>query len=518
MPPLGLASLAAALRANGHQPLLIDASSHRNTVNQVAKAITASHAQLVGVTMNASPYCHFGTQLAKKVKAQNENVIFVAGGHHATFLYHEVLRNGFDYAVIGEGEQTLAELVETIEHAKDPSDVKGLAFLKNGKPFKTAPRPSQQNLDSLPMPAFDLFDKETYTAPIFGENARFTTLETSRGCPYNCEFCSVTAMWGHCWRFKSVTRILKELEYVKTLGYNWIFIVDDNFMVPANISKRSLLFKEMQNRKLDSLNFLAQMRADMAARRPDLIRKAAQVGLRIVFIGVESGNDEILGAMSKGTCTATTAKGVRILHKNGILIHGGFIIGAPYETRKQIACTVKYADQLRALGLDSAQFSIYTPLPGTKAFFKALNNDKLLTHDWSLYDCLHPVLKTGLNPVWLYLKLSISELTFFLKKWFSDVTATKHEKLSRRYRKLVANASNFLLKNLLGYEKMLLMIPVDAARVWSKLRKPKKLNPEVVNEMLNEASNFEKLYAKHAAENLSSLIGDVHSEVYGKQV
>jgi anaerobic magnesium-protoporphyrin IX monomethyl ester cyclase len=290
-------------------------------------------------------------------------------------------------------------------------------------------------------------------------------------------------MWGHCWRFKSVTRILEELEYVKRLGYNWVFVVDDNFMVPANVNKRIMLFEEMRDRQLDSLSFIAQMRADMAARRPDLVRKAAQAGLRIVFIGVESGSDEVLGAMGKGTCTATTAKGVRVLHKNGILIHGGFIVGAPYETSKQTACTVKYADQLRALGLDSAQFSIYTPLPGTKAFFEALNGGKLLTHDWSLYDCLHPVLKTGLSPLWLYLKLGLLEFTFFFKKWISDVTATKHETLSRNYRELVKKASNFILKNLPGYEKALLTTPVEAAKFWLKLKKPKKLTPEILTEM-----------------------------------
>jgi anaerobic magnesium-protoporphyrin IX monomethyl ester cyclase len=236
------------------------------------------------------------------------------------------------------------------------------------------------------------------------------------------------------------------------------------------------------------LKFFGQFIGDMAARRPDLISKAAQAGLRIVFIGVESGSDKVLGKMGKGTCTATTAKGVKVLHKNGILIHGGFIVGAPYENRKQINCTVKYADQLRAIGLDSAQFSIYTPLPGTKVFFQALNDEKLLTHDWNLYDCLHPVLKTDMNPLWMYLRLSLSEVSFFLKKWFSDVTATEHETLSRSYRELVKNASNFIIRNLLGYEKVLLVLPLDAIRFWSKLRKPKKLSPEIVNELLNPAA------------------------------
>jgi anaerobic magnesium-protoporphyrin IX monomethyl ester cyclase len=505
MPPLGLASLAGAVRSRGHKVLLIDASSRGSSVDDVAEAVLSYGAQVVGVTMNASPYYDFGVELARKVKAEDENVVFVAGGHHATFLYSEVLRNGFDYSVIGEGEQTLVELVENLERKMDPQQVKGLAFLKNGSSFKTATRPPQHNLDLLPMPAFDLFDMELCAAPIFGEGSYFVTLETSRGCPYNCEFCSVTAMWGHCWRFKSVTRILEELEYVKRIGYNWVFVVDDNFMVPANVDKRSVLFEEMHERQLDSLSFIAQMRADMAARRPDLVEKASQAGLRIAFIGVESGSDEVLGAMAKGTCTATTAEGVRVLHKNGILIHGGFIVGAPYETRKQITCTVKYADQLRSLGLDSAQFSIYTPLPGTKAFYEALNDGKLLTHDWNLYDCLHPVLKTGLSPFWLYLKLTFSELTFFIKKWFSDVTATKHETISRNYREVAKNASSFILKNILGYEKTILMTPLEAVKFWLKLKQPKKMSPEVLTEMLSGTNNNSGLSRKTESSSLPTI-------------
>jgi anaerobic magnesium-protoporphyrin IX monomethyl ester cyclase len=139
MPPLGLASLAGAVRSRGHKVFLIDSSSRGNSVDDVAEAVVASRAQVVGVTMNASPYYDFGVQLAEKVKAAVEDVVFVAGGHHATFLYSEVLRNEFDYSVIGEGEQTLVELVETLEHGEDTHRVKGLALLKNGRSYKRLP-------------------------------------------------------------------------------------------------------------------------------------------------------------------------------------------------------------------------------------------------------------------------------------------------------------------------------------------------------------------------------------------
>lgn len=378
--------------------------------------------------------------------------------------------------VRGEGEETFVELVDALEHEREVPRVRGMVFIEDGKPFKTDARPPLQSLDSLPLPAYHLFKKGNYRADIFGEGSHLMTLETSRGCPYNCEFCSVTAMWGHCLRFKSVDRILEELELVKGLGYDWVFIVDDNFIVPVNIKEREMLFEKIAERDLDSLNWIAQLRADLAARNPGIISKAVKAGLRIAFIGMESGSDEVLKAMGKGTSTATATEGVRVLHKNGVLTHGGFVVGAPYESRQQVNRTVKYADQLRAAGLDSAQFSIYTPLPGTDIFRKALSNDMLLTFDWDLYDGLHPVLKTKLSPLWIYLKSNVSEYVFFLKKWISEVTVRKGNisEVNSKYSELVQNATRFLAKNLFRYVKGLIVLPMDALKLWAKLRKPKR--------------------------------------------
>lgn len=160
MPPLGLASLAGAVMSHGHEVTLVDAASQGLGIEEAAEIIEAWDAQLVAVTMNASPYYEFGARLAKKVKAEREDVVFVAGGHHATFLYPQVLRNGFDYAVLGEGEETFSELVDTLEHERKAPKVKGLAFIKDGKPFITDARPPMQSLDSLPMPAFHLLARQ----------------------------------------------------------------------------------------------------------------------------------------------------------------------------------------------------------------------------------------------------------------------------------------------------------------------------------------------------------------------
>ncbi|HMK93820.1 MAG TPA: radical SAM protein [Candidatus Limnocylindrales bacterium] len=487
MPPLGLASLAAAVMPNGHKTVLVDALAEGFDVDQTAEIIKSWAAQIVAVTINASPYYEFAANLAKKVKAENKNIVFVAGGHHATFVYSQVLASDFDYVVLGEGEQTFSELVNTLAQNKSVSQVKGLAFKGDGKIVQTTPRPLMENLDSLPVPAFDMFNKDRCKADVFGSGSHLITVETSRGCPYNCEFCSVTVMWGHCWRFKSVKRVLQELRLIKALGYNWVFIVDDNFMVPVNLKERELLFNELKNQG-DAFNFISQIRIDIAAHHPDIIKSAANSGLRIVFLGMESGNDDVLKSMRKGTNVATAMEGIKVLHENGILTHGGFIVGAPYENENQLNSTFEYADRLRMAGLDSIQFSIYTPLPGTKAFSKAVKDNSLVTLDWSMYDGLHPVMKSQRKPHWLYFKSNTAAAMFFLKKWISNKST---QPLGSDYANLVRNATRFISKNFMEYVKDLLVtLPLNSLRIWLIFRKAEAAVTKDALEILGQKNSL----------------------------
>jgi anaerobic magnesium-protoporphyrin IX monomethyl ester cyclase len=118
----------------------------------------------------------------------------------------------------------------------------------------------------------------------------------------------------------------------------------------------------------------------------------------------------------------------------------------------------------------------------------------LLTFDWDLYDCLHPVLKTKLSPLLIYLKSNVSEYVFFLKKWISSVTAGggNISEANSKYTELVQNASRFLAKNLFKYAKSLIVLPMHTLKLWAKLKKPKKLGQEILDEILNLTVNFER--------------------------
>jgi len=493
LPPLGLASLAGALRSSGkHEVFIIDASAKGLDADATAKMLEDLDADVVGVTMNASPYHKFGNKLAEAIKRRMRGTVLVAGGHHATFLYPQILREGFDFAVLGEGEETFTELINALECDGEVQDVKGIAYLEDGKIVRTEPRGYLKNLDDLPIPAFDLLEKELYRADILEPGSYVITAETSRGCPFKCEFCSVTAMWGHIWRFKSAERILTELEVIRNLGYRWVFIVDDNFIVHANLADRERLFREILHRRLN-LRFIAQMRADIIVKNPSIVKLASEAGLRLVFVGIESGSNDVLRKMKKGISTDISSKAVKILHQNGVLTHGGFIIGAPYENRKQIDETIRYAENLINEGLDSAQFSIYTPLPGSRSFYEALIEDKLITHNWELYNCLNPVLKTKLNPIWLFLKASMANYLFYLKKWIRTKLEGRVENPAvniEEYKALVNNASTFLAKKLLKHIRGFIMQPIKALKLWFQLKRAERLREELISEILQAIQNF----------------------------
>jgi len=252
-----------------------------------------------------------------------------------------MLNEGFDIVVLGEGDDTIMKLASALKEGnRDFSQIRGIVYRKEGKIFKTPPAPLISDLDSLPEPALELVKKENYPVKIFGDDQYVACLETARGCPYACDFCSVTPTWGNKWRNKSNNRILKEISKAKELGYNWIFFVDDIFIVWPNRSQRAALFRKMIETK-NTINFIAQMRADVTARNPELIKLASDAGLRIAFLGIESGSQEVLKKMHKGLAVSDSINAVKTLHENGVIVLVGLMIGAPYETIKDIRATVK---------------------------------------------------------------------------------------------------------------------------------------------------------------------------------
>ena len=447
--PLGLLALAGELRRIEDSTVkIIDMEGDNLTLDDAVKMAVDFDPDIVGITLHATAAHANAGYIARMIKKASPNTILVAGGHHATFLPKEILSAGFDISVLGEGDETMYEIGLAVRDRTPFDDIGGIVFRKGDKIVRTHARKLIADLDTLPMPPMELLDSSKYTFKVFGENEKVMCLETARGCPYACDFCSVTPTWGNKWRDKSNDRIIQEMRLAKSFGYNWIFFTDDIFVVYPNIKQRRLLFQRMIDENLD-MKWIVQMRADVTSKNPDVIAEASKAGMRISFLGVESGSEEILKKMHKGEFTPQSMEAIKILNKNGVITLVGMMIGAPYERYRDIISTVRFSRQLALAGADAIQFSIYTPLPGTRVFDDALRNNTLFTMDWDRFDILTPTMKTKVGPVADQIAQFYANYSFYIYKYIMG--KIKKVNMQEFKQKLVDNASRFILKMMPQY-------------------------------------------------------------------
>lgn len=408
-PPLGLAYVAAVLKQANHQVKIIDL----NVESVDYQTLPYSDFDLVGISVDTTRY-PVALKIAEAAKRQKRMV--VAGGQHVTFFDSEALFSGwFDFVVRGEGEYTMLDLVQHIEEGNSFQEVKGISFLSDGELIRTPSRPLIQDLDSLPYPARDLLPLQNYTVTLKG---RFMTPAlTSRGCPFNCDFCSASQFFGRKWRTRSIENVMEELELLyENYGYRAVAFFDDHFTLNPN---RMVEFCENILKNNWDLYWWAFSRVDSVVKNEELVELMAKAGLKQVFIGFESGNQEVLDNYGKDLSVDNAFKAVEILKKYKITVWASFIIGALNETKKTIKQTIKFANRLNP---EYIQFGILTPYPGTALFEKVKN--RLLTTNWSKFWAGDPVIKLDkLSPRELKKLFWRAHLSFYgrPKRLFSTV-------------------------------------------------------------------------------------------------
>jgi len=368
--PLGLAYLAAVLERDGHKVKVIDAAVLNLTDEQIASEVRQFDSHLIGIT-TLTPRYRIALSLAAKLKEELGLPILI-GGSHVTALPEETMRNKcFDFAAMGEGETTIADLVQAIENNQDISNVKGIVYRDRDKIVMTESRPLIDDLDTIPFPARDLLPPLGRYRPSPASCKRLpqATMMTSRGCPYRCAFCDRSVFGNHA-RTRTARNVVDEMELlIAKYGAREIRFWDDIF----NINQQRVIgiCEEVLSRKLD-VPWTCLARANhMNAQVLDAMAKA---GCWQVDYGIESGNQTILNGIMKGQTLDQVERVVKMTRKAGIGVRGFFMLALPGETESTMRDTIRFA---KRLDLTSAVFHVTTPFPGTDLFNIARESGEL---------------------------------------------------------------------------------------------------------------------------------------------
>ena len=325
-----------------------------------------------------TPTANRAFQIAERFRKRGVPVAI--GGPHSTFLPDEGLQHA-DYVIRGEGEETIVELLDHIENNRPLDQIKGLSFKNdNGEIVHNPARELLDDLCSSPVPDFSLVYR--------WDRSRVVPVATSRGCPFGCRFCSVIPMFGRKYRFKTIERVLEEIRSAQQKKAH-IFFIDDNFA--ANKQRTKELLRAIIENNI-RIEWSAQVRTD-AAKDPELLELMKKAGCFAVYIGFESINPATLSLYNKGQGIKDIEDSIRAVKKYSINIHGMFVLGSDTDDIETIKKTAKFANKL---DIDSIQFMVLTPLPGTPVFEDLRSSGRLIHTDWSKYDAHHAVFEPKL--------------------------------------------------------------------------------------------------------------------------
>lgn len=383
-PHIGLAYVVGYLRAKMYKVYVIDSVVERINISDIEERIKKIRPDYIGITATTMQISE-AHLVAKTVKEKiSTNLPILIGGYHATALPKETLEYSkyFDYVVYGEGEITTFELLKNIENETSLKNVKGIAYRDKSKIIVNKPRPRITNLDKLPFPALDLFPLGMYN-PCASTNKDVLELpiSTSRGCPYQCIFCSRPL--GNEVTSRSVDNIIRELKRdVYELGANQLLFTDETFTM--NKKRIHELCNEIIKEGLnENMKWNCETRVDLVDKK--LLEKMKEAGCKYIAYGIDSGNDELLKKLKKNTTTEQSRNAVKWAKEAGIKVFASCILGNPYETNETVEQTVKL---ILELDPDFAAFSLLTPFPGTETNRMAERGEgnlKIISKNWIDY-------------------------------------------------------------------------------------------------------------------------------------
>jgi len=411
---IGIAYIAAVLEREGYDVKIIDATVERLSHDALERIIKAFAPDVVGITSNvANASVAVETSIICRKAIPSARIIL--GGPWATINWKYLAKNGYaDVVVIGEGEETIAELMKALDGGGDAryQQIKGIAFkAQDGTLKKNTLRPFNEALDSLPFPAWHLFpDPRKYNFP-FRRTVAFPII-TSRGCPFNCNFCS-KFVHGFKIRYRSVESVIKEIRFLKEKFHaDELYIIDDNFTMDVNRASK-ILDRIIEEKFHMDITLSNGVRADTLT--PELLIKMRRAGVVDFAVGLESGNQQVLNKIGKSLSLKKVRAIVPTIHELGFTFKTFFMIGHPYDTASTMMDTIMLAIELNP---DVALFSKTTPWPGTRLYELVKNEGHFIRkknqiRSFNVYESQFKIFK--LTPRLVNKYFMLAYLSFYLR-------------------------------------------------------------------------------------------------------
>lgn len=494
-PPIGIMSLSSVLKQAGHECVMFD-QAHPDTPNEViVERINLEQPDLVGLSFLSTTSYPYAKMLARQIRISNRTVKLAFGGVFASLNAPLVKLQcpEVDFVCRGDGEQLVLDLLANLDN---PEAVSGLTWMKDERVVHNPNRTLERHLDQWPFPdreslKLDFVESMPLDVPAVLSMERFTTMQTSRGCPWPCVFCDIPIFNEGKWRARSSAHVVAELKYLQEQGYGSVYFVDDHFLLqPKRIEA---ICNGVMNEGL-TIQWGIEGRVDSVAQH--LFPAMAKAHCRTVMFGIESGSQRILDRLKKEQTLEEVTTAVKNAKKAGIeIVHGFFTVGNPDETVEDMQATFDFASKLP---LDTFGFNRLCVYRGTPLWQEYVKRGLVSeAADWYKYfkcseidptclpgEVINRVRQEGLKKLFLYKLIRYPLQTF---------------RLLRRFLRFmpVRDVAYLILKPFLGQKKgatkaEVLSRAVEHADMKDAAAKLTRLTDEMLHSVL-EASREERL-------------------------
>ena len=392
-PPLGLLYIASSCRFRRADDVkVIDAFCENLTEGQLVERVVRDDPDVFGINCSTETFLSaIGT--LRKLGEVLPNTRLVLGGFHSTFAADRILREYpfVDYILKGEAEVSFPKLLDNLEQESSPAGVEGISFAENGK-VTNNPAVLVEDLDSLPFPARELAQKVEYG--YYHKNIRltfgkFTTMSSSRGCPFQCAFCSCAAFSQRKWRPRSPENVVDELEQLYGEGYECCVFVDDNLTHDRSRIERIC---DLIRKRGIRMQFYCESRADSAPYQ--LMRTMKEAGFTVIYFGVESTQKHVLEYYRKTITTEQAEKAIVDAKRAGMIVVTSYIFGAPVESIEDMRKTIEFIRRVRS---HAVQINILDCLIGTEIWERLENEGVIGPNDWVTNHRIYEYSRNGIT-------------------------------------------------------------------------------------------------------------------------